>query len=229
METFTCRFVCVKGPNRGQRCQIRPRNGEFCSKHATSKIAVEAIKPQLPIDPEEVVETIKDRHTVNLLADPILGDGAVEVVDGGAVKKPKKGQRKLKEKSTVIMVTLNSNQPLGSMDDKAKTAFKELAAQIFDGNGPVEFLSDRTHDNPADVIKSIDSKYHFEVSAANLLHLHGIIKIVHTGFLKWHANKVRDLAISMLGHNVYLNSPISSDPVHSWEQYIAKTQGAVVI
>lgn len=229
MEEYTCRYVAIKGPTKGQRCTVRPRNGQFCSKHSATKIASEAIQPIAPVDADEILETIKDKKQVVLLADPVLGNQAApepndEVHLGGGKRKR---ERTPKLKSTVVMVTLNSNKPLASMSAEDKKAFKEMAAQIFSKDVIPEFLSDRTHDDPKEVIKDIESSYHFEVSGADLLHLHGLIKIVHTGFLKWHANRVRDLAVKMLGHNVYLNTPISSDPILAWKQYTEKAQGAV--
>lgn len=214
---IACPYVYCRGELKGKQCDLIPRNGLYCFKHSRSAQAVViGAKVDNPIDvpnrPDKIAHDEKiDNHISELDKDPAFG--------GGSTKKTRTKKTRQDIKSTVITLTLNSNQTLAAMSDDYKAKFKKLNEMIY--NDPLQFITDKNGD-VKQVIQDIKTEYHYEPSAAGLIHSHGIIQIKHNGFLSWHPNMIRKVARELLGKNVYLESGIMTDPVEAWKKYISK-------
>ncbi len=197
----TCNYVIGRGKRKGEMCGKRGHGkGGACTEHRKA-----------------LEEGPKKR---DIAADNVFGSNKPEVAAEPAPK----------VKSSVWLVTINSQKDLSNMSTEQKIIFKDFAEWIFDKDRFVSYyLNDLTSPNdPAKNIKDLSIAYQFEVGGQQgRLHLHAIVNLKHTGHFKFKANELRSFAKSSLGYNVHLDAPVRSDDVAAMSEYVAKS-GTVV-
>lgn len=146
----------------------------------------------------------------------------------GAVAAPKAP----KTKSSVWLITLNSQKDINVMSNDQKRMFKDFAEWVFDKDRFAQFYL-KDMNSPADPtknIKSLDIKYQFEVgNEQGRLHIHALVNLKHTGMYRFEANKLRTFAKTALGYGVYLDSPVRSDEVSAMDEYVNKSHQVVTV
>eukprot|EP01127_Copromyxa_protea_P013360 TRINITY_DN358_c1_g1_i7.p1 TRINITY_DN358_c1_g1~~TRINITY_DN358_c1_g1_i7.p1 ORF type:complete len:205 (+),score=33.76 TRINITY_DN358_c1_g1_i7:61-615(+) len=149
-----------------------------------------------------------------------------EVFGTEKTEKTEKPQPKVKQNHSVWMYTLNSQQAFSGMTKEQKTEFKELVKFIFDEENITEYLTDRkSPDDPSKNIVSLKSEYFFEVGdEQGRLHVHGILKITHTGNYQVNQAAVRQLAEKVLGYKPHfnINGQVSGNPVFTYPKNLDK-------
>lgn len=198
----TCPYVMKAGKRRGQACGKRGKHEDgACSDHYKSLIDGKS-------------------GGRNLANDEVFG----------SIVKPDIAEVGPKVKSSVWLITINSQKDLDKMSTEQKNNFKDFGSWVFDRDRFVQYYLYDTKEpnNPAKNIKDLSIAYQYEVGdQQGRLHLHGIVKLKHVGHYKFLANNLRAFAKQALGYNIHLNAPVRSDDVGAMEEYIAKS-GTVV-
>jgi hypothetical protein len=112
------------------------------------------------------------------------------------------------------------------ISQEEKTKFKEFAQYLFDQDRLLDFISDRTSpENNVANIERYSSEYQFEIAPkTGFLHLHALVEIQHTGFLRFNVNQLRAYAKNLFGRNLYIHAPISANENVLWRNYIKKSE-----
>eukprot|EP01127_Copromyxa_protea_P018775 TRINITY_DN597_c0_g3_i8.p1 TRINITY_DN597_c0_g3~~TRINITY_DN597_c0_g3_i8.p1 ORF type:complete len:120 (+),score=17.82 TRINITY_DN597_c0_g3_i8:418-777(+) len=112
-----------------------------------------------------------------------------------------------------------------SVDEKRE--FKNLADFIFSEENVAKYLIDRNspHDPTKNIVK-LSSEHYFEVGGKQgRLHMHGVLKLTHTGHYQMNEAAIRQLAEEVLGYKVHFNAKGNSDQDAATQAYIKKQQG----
>lgn len=137
--------------------------------------------------------------------------------------KHEKTKAKVSERSSVFNFTINSNSSYSKMTNEDKLRFKNFIDYVFDEDRVLDFIYDReSPDNPRKNIKRVAIDYYFENSGKNLLHVHGLVRIKHHGFLRTKLTELRAFARKVFGKNVHIDLKGETDFNTSWENYIKK-------
>jgi hypothetical protein len=111
---------------------------------------------------------------------------------------------------------------------KQKRQFKYLVEFIFAEENIHQYLEDQT--TPDDAQKNlaeVKSEWYFEVGdAQHRLHIHGMLKLKHTGNYRLSNEKIRGVTEKILGKKVHFNATGSADVEQVWLQYMQKQQAA---
>jgi hypothetical protein len=112
------------------------------------------------------------------------------------------------------------------MTTEQKHQFKNLVDFIFAAENIDKYLEDRTlPDDPRKNLSEIKSEYYYEVSnGQHQLHIHGVIKLQHTGNYRLSNKKIRGVIEKILGKIVHFNMLGSVDVERVWVQYMQKQQ-----
>ena len=163
---------------------------------------------------------LREKHIVDLKKDPVFASAYELSGHSNAGKK---------QKSSVWLVTINSNKAYSAMSELDKRKFKQFGDYVMSPSNFTKFLQDRTSpSNSTQHIDNLDLEHQFEVGAKmDRLHLHGLAKLTHHGFYSLRANAIRDFARKCLGYTINLQSPVSSDATQLWRQYISKSANKV--
>lgn len=134
----------------------------------------------------------------------------------------KKAEAKMR--SSIFLITLNSNKSYDKMTEAERKKFENFAKYLFNKHNILKYVTDRT--NPKDVsknLKSIDTRFQYEVGpTSRKYHLHGIVKIEHSGMYWIDQAKMRNVAKDVLGYNIHLNIAVTKDSSLDIENYIQK-------
>jgi hypothetical protein len=135
---------------------------------------------------------------------------------------------KQKYKFSVWHWTLNSQSDFSQMTTEQKHQFKNLVDFIFAEENIDKYLEDRTSpDDPRKNLAEVKSEYYHEVGdAQHRLHVHGAIKLQHTGNYRLSNEKIRGVVEKILGKKVHFNATGSADVERVWAQYMQKQQAA---
>lgn len=135
-----------------------------------------------------------------------------------------KKARPKKKRSTDMMVTMNLNEKFSNMSQEQKQKFKDFAVNLFDHKKILDYFENKgSPENPLRDMDWVEVKWKPEVGpVSGKLHLHALVAIEHHGFLTFKANKLREDAKKLFGHNVYLNCPVSSNERVRWYNYLTK-------
>jgi hypothetical protein len=133
-----------------------------------------------------------------------------------------------KYKFSVWHWTLNSQSDFSQMTTEQKHQFKNLVDFIFAEENIDKYLEDRTSpDDPRKNLAEVKSEYYYEVGdAQHRLHVHGAIKLQHTGNYRLSNEKIRGVVEKILGKKVHFNATGSADVERVWAQYMQKQQTA---
>jgi hypothetical protein len=94
--------------------------------------------------------------------------------------------------------------------------------------GVDKYLEDRTSpDDPRKNLAEVKSEYYYEVGdTQHRLHVHGTIKLQHTGNYRLSNEKIRGVVEKILGKKVHFNATGSADVERVWLAYYKKNQEA---
>jgi hypothetical protein len=136
-------------------------------------------------------------------------------------------QTKLKPRYSAFLITLNSQAVYTKLTPADKRKFKALIETIFDKDNIAAYLTDRT--NPGDArAHLIDTRvtYEFEVgSKFSRLHMHGYLRVVHTGIYTVDVRKMRTVCERVLGKQIHLDVRGMADTDAAWTAYLKKNAG----
>ena len=159
------------------------------------------------------------KHKKNVVPDHIANE-----VGGKKVAAPK---AKSKFKFSVFMFTVNSNTNAAKMSVEQVREFKRLIGFIFEKEKVVEYLVDRSSDDPKTNLVELDTNFFFEVApTTHALHCHGLVRLKHTGNYSLDIPSIRAIIAGILGKKVHINVRANGDDQLSWEQYCKKNQMA---
>jgi hypothetical protein len=105
-----------------------------------------------------------------------------------------------KYKFSVFQWTLNSQSDFSNMTTEQTHQFKNLIDHIFAEENITKYLEDRTspHD-PQKNLTKVKSEYYIEVgNAQHRLHVHGALKLKHTGNYRMSNKKIRGVVEEIL-------------------------------
>src|SRR4051812_41706127 len=141
--------------------------------------------------------------------------------------KSREGKKKARQRSTDMLLTLNLNEQFDHMSKEQKQKFRDFAVDLFDKKDILTYFQDRfSPGNPLANIENVEIKWKPEIGPkTGRLHLHALVAIEHHGFLSFKANRLRDHALKVFGHGIYLNCPISSNERIKWVNYLNKGFG----
>jgi hypothetical protein len=107
-----------------------------------------------------------------------------------------------------------------------KHQFKNLVDFIFTEENIDKYLEDRTLlDDPKNNLAEVKSEYYYEVGDMQLrLHVHGVIKLQHTGNYRLSNKKIKGIMEKIPGKKVHFNTTGSADTKRVWVQYMQKQQ-----
>ena len=161
---------------------------------------------------------LREKHLVDLQKDPVFAS-AYQMT----------GHKPQKERSSVWLITINTNKAYSTMTEEDKKKFKRFADYLMSRSHFLQFLRDATSPtNPAANVDDLQLEHKFEVGTKlDRLHLHGLAKLTHHGFYSLQANAIRDFARKALGYTINLQSPVSSDPTQAWRQYMSKNSSTL--
>ena len=205
-----CDYMYSRGSKRGTLCDAMGNYDGKCCKHKA--------KPPPEGGGENTIQRLKkmsldDKKAANtekLKDDPIFND---------KVEEPKS-----KTKSSIWNFTINTNTNYDTMSADDKKRFKKWMANVFDEDSIFDYVTDQeSYDDPKKNVDEIKTDYYFENSGKNLLHAHGIIRILHHGYLRIRYNDIRDYAKIIFGKNLHIDMQASSDHVNAWENYMSKS------
>lgn len=131
-----------------------------------------------------------------------------------------------KLKSTIYLLTINSNKSLENMSNADKETFKKFVDFILDRDNLIkDYIHDATCDNPEETIESIEVERYFEIgNVSKLLHMHAYINIQHHGHLSLNITDIRALARKIFNENLHINVMATSDPSIGYKNYARKNQ-----
>jgi hypothetical protein len=114
------------------------------------------------------------------------------------------------------------------MTTEQKHQFKNLVDFIFAEENIHKYLEDRTSpDDPQKNLAEVKSEFYYEVGdAQHRLHVHGALKLKHTGNYRLSNEKIRGVVKKILGKKVHFNTTGSADVERVWAQYMQKQQAA---
>jgi hypothetical protein len=193
----TCEYIYKSGRHAGERCEIRPTNGEkMCYKH---KKAAE-------------MKSFRAHTADSLIVDPIFAaPGATRPATPPA-----------KHRYSNWMITINSNVSYDKMSANDKKLFKDFIDFVFSRDNIEKFLTDSTGGGAKNIVK-LGVEHYFEVAPNNgRLHMHGLLSLEHTGNFRLEFNRIREAARRILGRNIHLSAPVSGDQSKAYAQYAAK-------
>lgn len=215
-----CDYVYLRGVKRGTQC-VDPGNydGRCCKhkyKNKDNNLPLSILK-NLSLD-DDLHDDPKIRakeNTERLKSDDILGD---------QIQSQDTHDNQKTSSSSIWNFTINTNTNYDSMTNEDKKRFKRFMNYVFSEEGILSFLTDI--DNPNDPTANLDepvkTDYYYENSSKNLLHSHGIIRLVHHGRYKLRYNDIRDIAKVMFGKAIHFNAQVHSDGPDPWEEYMKK-------
>lgn len=193
----TCKFISTRGETKGNRCNLNPRQNSEFCHKHRNSNAA------------------KGKHIDNddkLKNDPIFN---------------KKKEKVKNERTSVWSWTINSNTPYDKMNEEEKQRFKDFIDDTMEKDNIINYIEDKTSDNPSANIDKIKTDHYFEIGPMNgLLHAHGYTKITHHGFLRLKLNELRSDARAIFGKNIHFHFPVSSDHESLWQSYITKHNSA---
>jgi hypothetical protein len=142
----------------------------------------------------------------------------------GAPEKANQAEPATKYKFSVWHWTLNSQSDFSQMTTKQKHQFKNLVDFIFAEENIHKYLEDRTlPDNPQKNLAEVKSEFYYEVGdAQHRLHVHGALKLKHTGNYRLSNEKIRGVMEKILSKKVHFNATGSADVERVWAQYMQK-------
>jgi hypothetical protein len=149
----------------------------------------------------------------------------------GQPEQPQKEPAAAKYKFSVFQWTLNSQSDFSNMTTEQKHRFKNLVGFIFSEDNIVRYIEDRTSpEDPQKNLADIKSEWYFEVgNAQHRLHVHGALKLKHTGNYRLSNEKIRGVVEKILGKKVHLNASGTGDTDAAWLQYAKKNQAAEIV
>ena len=133
---------------------------------------------------------------------------------------PNKKVEHIKPKSSIFLITINSNQQYSKMDEDRVKLFKNLVKFITDPDEVKQFIKIIQGDE--DCIKNIEIKKTFESSTKDLLHSHIYLDIDHNGLIQIKIPKLRAFINKKWGSNVHLNIQASKNSQKLLEAYLDK-------
>src|SRR5688572_9251616 len=87
-----------------------------------------------------------------------------------------------KYKFSAFRWTINSNTNSVNMNVDQVKEFKRLIGFVFDKDRVVEYLVDRTNEDPKTNLDELATDYFFEIApTTHALHAHGVVKLKHHG------------------------------------------------
>jgi hypothetical protein len=127
-----------------------------------------------------------------------------------------------KYKFSVWHWTLNLQLDFSQMTTEQKHQFKNLVDFIFTEENIDKYLKDRTSpDDPRKNLAEVKSEYYYKVGdVQHQLHVHGAIKLQHTGNYRLSNEKIRGVV------EMHFNATGSADVEGVWAQYMQKQQTA---
>jgi hypothetical protein len=199
-----CQYKFWRGDNKGQQCP-RMTKSSRCYKHK---------------DCHDSLTTQNNDKVEKMQKDEVFGDDAAALQQHDTQLPRSKG----KVKSSVYLITINSNKTLESLNKNEKKQFKDYVDFIFaEQNLKDNYIIDNHGDDINDIIESIDIEHHFEISpVTNRLHCHAYINIQHHGHISFKINDIRALAAKIFKDKIYINLSVSSDPTIAIKNYTRK-------
>lgn len=198
-----CDYRYYRGKNRGQQCEIQTRAGR-CHKH------------------RKCIETAASEAEkgTKLQNDEVFGNSNVAPDI----------QPKGKVKSSIYLVTVNTNKTLESLSASEKKQFKDFIGFIFDKQNLIDnYIIDNYGQAMADILESIEVEYHFEISPQNnRLHCHAYVAVEHYGHIRLNIDDMRALAKKIFPTNIYINATATSDKTVAMKNYTRKNNGEPV-
>ena len=155
--------------------------------------------------------------------DPIFNEGISKNITKSAADKVK---------SSVYLLTINTNKALENLDDLYKTQFKTFVEFLLNKDNLIDnYIIENHGEDPRSIIESVQIEHHYEISPkTNRLHAHGYINIQHNGHIKLNLEDMRALAKKIFNENIYINCSVSSDPSIAMLNYTRKkNQGSADI
>ena len=196
-----CNHVFWKGKDRGQQCP-RMTKGQKCHKHKECQ--------------DESVE--KEEKAAKLQTDDVFGNDEQTEAHKGKLR------------SSIYLITINSNKTLESLSIAEKKRFKDFVDFVFtDENLKENYIVDNNGMDVNEITESLEIEYHFEVSPKNnRLHCHIYINIQHRGHISFRIDEIRGLANKVFPDKIYISFSVSSDPTIAMKNYTRKMTGQPV-
>lgn len=208
-----CDYVFVKGLKKGQMCPDIGRYNGRCCKHKRKEAKVEGGQDLKDLAEKKTKSRAKAKANTDKLRDDEIFN---ENVREDKAEEPK-------ERSSIWNFTVNTNTDYDKMTADDKRKFKKFMSMVFDPDNIFDFITDlEALDDSKQNVDNVEIDYYFENSSKNLLHAHGVIKIMHHGFLKLKLNEIRSMAKIVFGKAIHLDAPVSSNHQEVWQNYIAK-------
>lgn len=129
-----------------------------------------------------------------------------------------------KIKSSVFLITINSQKDYQKMSAAQRDRFKKMTNYLFTENNIMKFLLDKNSpDDNEKNLESIEMKHNLEIGEiAGRYHLHALVNVTHTSMYTVELAKLKMFLEKSLGYRPFVNVTVSSDPSKAMEQYINK-------
>jgi len=197
-----CSHIFWRGKERGQQCS-RMTKGQKCHKHKGCQ--------------DDSVAA--NEKVAKLQSDEVFGSNN----EDQAIPKGKL-------KSSIYLITINSNKTLESMSSAEKKQFKDFVEFVFSqDNLKDNYIVDNHGLDVNGIIESFELESHFEVSPkTNRIHCHIYINIQHRGHISFRIDDIRALAAKIFPDKIYISFSVSSDPTIAMKNYTRKMSGQSV-